>query len=197
MMLNISAIIIASGKSERFGSDKLMYKVNSKPIIYYVINNVIKAKFTERLIILRNTDLKEYAENQGLNTVWNQYYENGMSESIILGIKNISDSSDAAMIIPGDIPMMTSDNLNSLINHFIESRKEIVGFLLNGIPVSPVIFSRKYFNELLQLKGDHGGKPVIMKHMDDFTGIEVSDNSHMDIDTIRDADEFKKIINKS
>ncbi len=197
MMLNISAIIIASGKSERFGSDKLMYKVNSKPIIYYVINNVIKAKFTERLIILRNTDLKEYAENQGLNTVWNQYYENGMSESIILGIKNISDSSDAAMIIPGDMPMMTSDNLNSLINHFIESRKEIVGFLLNGIPVSPVIFSRKYFNELLQLKGDHGGKPVIMKHMDDFTGIEVSDNSHMDIDTIRDADEFKKIINKS
>ena len=196
-MLNISAIIIASGKSERFGSDKLMYKVNSKPIIYYVINNVIKAKFTERLIILRNTDLKEYAENQGLNTVWNQYYENGMSESIILGIKNISDSSDAAMIIPGDMPMMTSDNLNSLINHFIESRKEIVGFLLNGIPVSPVIFSRKYFNELLQLKGDHGGKPVIMKHMDDFTGIEVSDNSHMDIDTIRDADEFKKIINKS
>ena len=197
MMLNISAIIIASGKSERFGSDKLMYKVNSKPIIYYVINNVIKAKFTERLIILRNTDLKEYAENQGLNTVWNQYYENGMSESIILGIKNISDSSDAAMIIPGDMPMMTSDNLNSLINHFIESRKEIVGFLLNGIPVSPVIFSRKYFNELLQLKGDHGGKPVIMKHMDDFTGIEVSDNSNMDIDTIRDADEFKKIINKS
>ena len=197
MMLNISAIIIASGKSERFGSDKLMYKVNSKPIIYYVINNVIKAKFTERLIILRNTDLKEYAENQGLNTVWNQYYENGMSESIILGIKNISDSSDAAMIIPGDMPMMTSDNLNSLINHFIESRKEIVGFLLNGIPVSPVIFSRKYFNELLQLKGDRGGKPVIMKHMDDFTGIEVSDNSHMDIDTIRDADEFKKIINKS
>ena len=197
MMQKISAIITASGKSERFGSDKLMHKVNSKSVIYYVIDSVINAKFSESLIVLRNTELKDYASNRGLKAVWNDSYEKGMSESIILGIKNVSINSDAAMIIPGDIPMMTSDYLNSLINHYIESRKGIAGFLLNGMPASPVIFSRKYFNELLQLKGDRGGKPVIMKHRDDFTGIDAPDNSLIDIDTIRDADEFKKIINKS
>ena len=196
-MPTISAIITASGKAERFGSDKLMYKVNSKPLIYYVIDNVIKANFYERLIVLRNNNLKQYAESSGFHTVWNDNYENGMSESIILGIKNVSLNSDAAMIIPGDIPLMTAGCLNRLIDHFNNSGKGIAGFLINGVPASPVIFSRKYFNELLQLKGDHGGKPVIMRHMDDFSGIEAPDNSLMDIDTISDAEKLEKIINKS
>ena len=69
--------------------------------------------------------------------------------------------------------------------------------MLSAVPASPVIFARKYFNELLQLKGDHGGKPVIMKHIDDFVGIEAPENSLMDIDTISDAEKLQKIINKS
>lgn len=120
-----------------------------------------------------------------------------MSQSIILGIRNVSENSDAAMIIPGDLPMMSSDYLNSLISHFDSCGKGIAGFLMHGSPVSPVIFSRKYFSELLNLKGDLGGKPVIMKHMDDFTGIEAPDDSLMDIDTLNDARAFEKIIHKS
>jgi molybdenum cofactor cytidylyltransferase len=196
-MVKVSAIIMASGKAERFGSEKLMYKVNSKPIILYVMESVIKAKFSERLIVLRNNELKEYAENQSFKVIWNNHYEKGMSESIILGIINISSNSDAAMIIPGDIPLMSSEYLNGLIDLYVHSGKGIAGFLLHGSPASPVIFSRKYFIELLQLKGDHGGKPVIMKHMDDFVGIEAPENSLMDIDTISDAEKLQKIINKS
>jgi molybdenum cofactor cytidylyltransferase len=195
-MPNISAIITASGKGERFGSDKLMYMVNYRPIIAYIIESVIKTKFNERLIVLRNNDLKKYAETLGFKTIWNNNYENGMSASIILGIMNISDDSDAAMIIPGDIPMMTSNYLNDLIDHF--NGNGIAGFLLKGVPASPVIFSRKYFNELLQLKGDRGGKSVIMNHIDDFTGIEAPNNSLMDIDTVNDAERFASILkNKS
>ncbi len=197
-MPNISAIITASGKGERFGSDKLMYMVNYRPIIAYIIESVIKTKFNERLIVLRNNDLKKYAETLGFKTIWNNNYENGMSASIILGIMNISDDSDAAMIIPGDIPMMTSNYLNDLIDHFNDNGNGIAGFLLKGVPASPVIFSRKYFNELLQLKGDRGGKSVIMNHIDDFTGIEAPNNSLMDIDTVNDAERFASILkNKS
>lgn len=196
-MPNISAIITASGKSERFGSDKLMHKVNYRPIIYYVMESVMRAKFSERLIVLRNYELKEYAESQNFKTIWNNNYEKGMSESIILGIKNVSLNSDAAMIIPGDIPLMSSEYLNNLIDFYSHSGKRIAGFLLNGVPSSPVIFARDYFNELLQLKGDRGGKPIIMTHMNDFTGIEAPDNSLMDIDTIRDAERLEKIIDKS
>ena len=196
-MVKISAIIMASGRAERFGSDKLMYRVDSKPIIHYVMESVMMSKFFEKLIILRNNELREYAEARNFKSIWNRNYEEGMSESIILGIKNVSLNSDAAMIIPGDIPMMGSEYLDSLIKLYGESGKGIAGFLLSGIPASPVIFGRKYFNELLQLKGDHGGKPVIMRHMGDFSGIEAPENSLMDIDTISDAEKLEKIINKS
>ncbi len=196
-MLKVSAIIMASGKAERFGSDKLMYKIDLKPIIHYVMESVMMSKFFEKLIILRNNELKEYAEARNFKAIWNKNYDKGMSESIILGIKNVSLNSDAAMIIPGDIPLMGSEYLDSLIKLYGESGKGIAGFLLSGVPASPVIFARKYFNELLQLKGDHGGKPVIMRHMDDFIGMEATDNSLMDIDTISDVEKLEKIINKS
>ncbi|WMT50673.1 MAG: nucleotidyltransferase family protein [Ferroplasma sp.] len=196
-MSHISAVITASGMAERFGSDKLMYIVNSIPIIHYTMENVLKAGFYERLIVLRNSELKQYAVNHGFIPVWNDEYKKGMSQSIILGIKNVSENSDAAMIIPGDLPMMPSDYLNSLISHFNTHGKGIAGFLMHGSPVSPVIFSRKYFKELLDLNGDRGGKPVIKRHMDDFTGMEAPDDSLMDIDTLDDARAFEKIIHKS
>lgn len=196
-MSHISAVITASGMAERFGSDKLMYMVNSIPIIHYTMENALRSEFYERLIVLRNSELKQYAVNHGFIPVWNDEYKKGMSQSIILGIKNVSENSDAAMIIPGDLPMMSSDYLNSLISHFNSHGNGIAGFLMHGSPVSPVIFSRKYFKELLGLNGDRGGKPVIKRHMDDFTGMEAPDDSLMDIDTLDDARAFEKIIHKS
>ena len=36
-----------------------------------------------------------------------------------------------------------------------------------------VFFDRKYYNELLSLEGDKGGKKVIMKHLDDTQIYEI------------------------
>lgn len=38
---------------------------------------------------------------------------------------------------------------------------------------NPCIFDRKYYNELLSLEGDKGGKKVIMKHLDDTQIYEI------------------------
>ena len=69
-MINISAIILASGKSTRFHSNKLLYKVNLKPVISYVIDNVSKSNFQERIIVLRNKEIEKYSIDKGFKTVW-------------------------------------------------------------------------------------------------------------------------------
>ena len=194
-MINISAIILASGKSTRFHSNKLLYKVNLKPVISYVIDNVSKSNFQERIIVLRNKEIEKYSIDKGFKTVWNKDFEKGMSTSIVHGIENISPNSDAAMIIPGDMPLLDPSALNGLIEYYKSSGKGISGFINNGTIISPVIFSRKYFKEILELKGDKGAKSIVLRHNNDFSGMEISGNLLTDIDTRDDTIEFRKFLN--
>jgi molybdenum cofactor cytidylyltransferase len=193
-MKKIAAIILASGKARRFKSNKLLYEVNSKPIISYVIDNVSKSNFQECIIVLRSNKIEKYAGKFNCKIVWNVDFENGMSTSIVHGIENVSQDMQAAMIIPGDMPLLDYNLFNNLMKHFILSGKGISGFVFNSTIISPVIFDRKYFAELHRLTGDKGAKSIIMKQFDDFSGMEVSGNQFMDIDTIDDALKFEKLI---
>jgi molybdenum cofactor cytidylyltransferase len=193
-MLKISAIVLASGKAERFASNKLLYKANGKPVISYVIDNVSKSNFYERIIVLRSKEIEEYAKPQKYKIVRNDDFEDGMSTSIVHGIENVAPESQAAMIIPGDMPHLDPISLNSLMKHYEISGKGIGVFLLNGTIISPVIFSRKYFGELTGIRGDKGGKSIIMMHPDDFSGLEVKEEILMDIDTVEDALKFEKLV---
>ncbi|MCL4312373.1 MAG: nucleotidyltransferase family protein [Candidatus Thermoplasmatota archaeon] len=194
-MVNVSAIILASGKSIRFNSNKLLYKVNLKPIISYIIDNVSNSNFQERIIVLRNKEIEKYSIDKGFKTVWNKDFEKGMSTSIVHGIENISPNSDAAMIIPGDMPLLDPSALNSLIEYYKSSGKGISGFINNGTIISPVIFSRQYFEEILELKGDKGAKSIVLIHDNDFSGMEISSNILIDIDTRDDVIQFRKFLN--
>lgn len=193
-MKRIAAIILASGKARRFKSNKLLYEVNSKPIISYVIDNVSKSNFQECIIVLRSKEIEKYSGKCGCKIVWNEDFECGMSASIVHGIENVSAEIDAAMIIPGDMPLLDYDLFNSLIKHFSASGKGISGFKCNGTIISPMIFDRKYFVELQKLAGDRGAKSIIREHFDDFSGMEVSGNQLMDVDTIEDALKFERLI---
>lgn len=50
---------------------------------------------------------------------------------------------------------------------------------------NPCIFSRKYFEELMELEGDVGGKRVIRKHRDDTSVLDVLDERELvDVDVM-------------
>jgi len=192
----ISGIITASGLSKRFGSDKLFYKINGKYIISYVIENVNNSNLNEKIIVINNYNKYKSIIPENFKIIINNDYLNGMSSSIINGIKNISINSEAAMIIPGDMPLINKNIINKLIEYFNKNNYGIAGLLDNDIIKSPVIFSRKYFNELLKLSGDHGGKIVIEKHLNDFSGIKIDENLLKDVDYINDAKLIEEMFNK-
>jgi len=192
----ISGIITASGLSKRFGSDKLFYKINGKYIISYIIENVNNSNLNEKIIVINNYNKYKNIIPENFKIIINNDYLNGMSSSIINGIKNISIYSNAAMIIPGDMPLINNNIINELIEYFNKNSYGIIGLSDNNIIKSPVIFSRKYFNELLKLSGDYGGKIVIEKHLNDFSGIKIDENLLKDVDYIDDIKFIEEMFNK-
>ncbi|WP_337860522.1 nucleotidyltransferase family protein [Ferroplasma sp.] len=194
-MQKICAIVVAAGQATRFHSNKLLYKINSKWIISYVIDNVSHSNFYRSIIVLRNQEIQDYSIKMGFKAVWNCCFEKGMSASIVKGLENIPPECDAVMIIPGDMPLVTSEYLNGLINHYELSGSGISGFEYNGEVITPVIFSKKYFPEILQLTGDKGAKSIVKKHFIDFSPLSIGKKAMTDIDTLEDAKKVEKILN--
>ena len=98
--------------------------------------------------------------------------EDGISSSVKIGL-NASLDADAVLFTVSDQPWLTSETICELIHVFLNTSKGIACVSCQGKMGNPCIFDRKYYNELLSLEGDKGGKKVIMKHLDDTQIYEI------------------------
>ena len=167
----ISAIIMASGFSRRMGENKLLMKYNNKFLIEYTLD-VIYEK------------IKEIGENLDFKVVKNKYPNRGISESIKLGIKNCEES-EGYMFFVGDQPLLDKKDIEKLINVFNEDTSFIVIPKYKNRFGNPVIYPKKYKEDILNLEGDKGGKSII-KSSDKIKYVDVCENTLFDIDNIDD-----------
>jgi len=109
-MQNISAIILAGGKSSRMGQNKALMKINGITIIELILNEI--SKISTDILISSNT-----TEYNFLNfKIVNDEIKNIVPISgIYSGLKNIKN--EKAIIVSCDIPFIN----NNLIEYLIEN----------------------------------------------------------------------------
>lgn len=84
---------------------------------------------------------------------------------MIAGLWATHPSSDGAMFLVGDQPLISKELINTLAEKFIAQSAWIRGApTFKHQPRNPVVFRRNLFPELLQLTGDGGGRILINKH---------------------------------
>jgi len=204
----IIGIILAAGKSTRFGSDKRRSRLaNGSGLLEQSILNA-SSIVNRVIVVLRATDQK-FAEQLRLRFTEPavQIYlapdsAAGMAHSLANAIHQLP-SCDGVMIFLGDMPYLAKATIEQLLAAFDEHRKEapiIVPTILSlrgtsadtiisdtitsdTVPGHPVIFSSAYLQELAQLTGDNGAKPVITRHQDNVIRVGVEDDGILkDID---------------
>lgn len=83
-----------------------------------------------------------------------------------------------------DQPWLRCETILELIEKFRKEKKGIACVQHNGKTGNPCIFSGKYFDELMELEGDVGGKRVIRKHREDTAVLDVPDERELlDVDS--------------
>lgn len=194
----ITAIVLAAGLGSRFGGDKLLTpiqhpdKTNSKQPLGLISALNVQPHVDEVICIIKPNDqaLKTLFESKGLKTICNANYETGLSSSIKAGIKACEDSQNHHyMICLADMPYIQAMTYKKIIEAFncIQTITRPMFITETGINKSghPVIFPHKYRNELLNLTGDEGGKPLIKRY--DVNQVITSDSGIiMDIDVKQD-----------
>ena len=186
--MKISVTILAAGRSQRMGDlNKLLLLIDDKPMIYSVCKMVLDAKINQVVLVTgyQNNEV-EKSIPKGIDTiVYNKNWESGMMSSIYAGMSKLEKDIDGNMIVLGDMPLISTMTINKIIIEFNNHNgNQIVYPTYENKQANPVVFPRKYFPEILNLKGDRGCKKLLKKYPGDAVGIPINtDDVVIDCDT--------------
>jgi molybdenum cofactor cytidylyltransferase len=190
--IHISGILLASGASRRIKSTKQLLIFQRKYLINYVINKILESKIDELFVILgyHHDEIANVIDPRP-KIVDNPGWKIGKSSSIKMGVKFAEKNTDGVIIFLVDQPFINKEIINTLINEFQRSIENIIVPRVNGRLCNPVLFGKKYYEELMDLSGEQGGKVIINKAKD-IRWIDWEDERLLlDIDTDED---YKNIL---
>lgn len=180
-------IILAAGEGKRFGGDKLMSDINGVKLYQYMENTYKKAyDFENKIIVGKDKEILDYFKERGFISVYNDRPDLGKSRSIKLAVKALKclEHSEAVMFGVCDQPLLKSETISKIIGQFQNFNKSIGSVRCNGRLGNPCIFSSKWFDELLDLGEDQGGKKLIKRHIQEVLFVDIEDEDELlDIDT--------------
>ncbi len=186
--MRIALVLTAAGSSKRFGSDKLAYPIDGKPMLLHALELYARLsdRFVSRTVVLKTgtSDRRTAAERMEYRVAENPEPERGMASSVVIGTEQAMKSDpDGILYAVGDQPRVTEKTVNALLDAFLKDPTRIVAPVANGRRGNPVLFPKDLFGELLQLSGDVGGSQVIAKHRGRLTTVEVPAAELYDVDT--------------
>lgn len=180
--MKIKAILLAAGNSTRFKENKLFSEVNGQKMIIYPLE-VLKDCGIESIIVSQYDGIARLADEYGFMFVFNDRPHRGISYSILLGLQQAKDA-DGVVFLVADQPFFKASSLRRMIEKVDE--KHILRCVSKTRKGNPVYFPKCYFNELMNLKGDVGGKQVIAHHFESVEEIMCDEKELIDIDTFDD-----------
>jgi len=161
-MSEIAILILAAGSSSRMGKAKQLLPFKHTTLLGWAIEQA-QATNAENIICVLGANVEKIEKSilkYNVRTVLNTDYLNGLSASIVKGIKELKKE-DAVLIILADQPNITSEYLNKLLEKYRKTPSKIIASNYNGFPGVPAIFPKKYYPELLNLRGDMGAKEFL------------------------------------
>jgi len=197
----ISTVVLAAGRAERMGEEKLLLPLCEKPVLQWVLESALAAARHEIVCVVR--DLKTLRRKISLvdkRLYWlvNPAADGDQSSSLIAGLWAIDPKSDGALFLAGDQPMIRSELIQALVERFENSSSLIVAPRFRGRIRNPVLIRRELFPELLQLAGDADARALAEKHRGKTALIEWNDAvSFVDIDVREDYERLKRSISPS
>lgn len=108
----VTCIILAGGKSTRFGENKLLHDYFGTPLIKHTINTV--PSFIDKIVIVTGKYHEELSQVlKGYSLIENKDYEKGMFSSVLAGVKEVEGD---FFVLPADSPFVKEDTYKKLMN---------------------------------------------------------------------------------
>ncbi len=185
----MSAILLAAGSGSRFGGGKLLARLPDRTPIGVASWRNLASAVSRCIAVVRTGDtaLRDMLEAEGAQVVECSDAQNGMSRSLIAGLRATGDV-DGWVIALGDMPYIRPATITKVLEA-IGAGALIALPTYHGKRGHPVGLSARLRKELLEVQGDEGAREVVKRHADDCLLIECDDPGILrDIDAREDID---------
>jgi len=183
MMANsLACIVLAAGKSRRFGADKRQARNSQGQTLLGLALENIPSGFRQHILVLHPGDeavASAYAANWQI--VYAEQAEQGMGNSLAAAIPHVADCT-AVLIALADMPLVLPETFTLLAEAARPDR--IVVPFFEQQRGNPVVIGRDFLPTLAALKGDSGARQLMQQHPELVVRLEVNDPGVLrDIDT--------------
>jgi molybdenum cofactor cytidylyltransferase len=207
----ITGIILAAGKGERFGGDKCLARLPNGVAMGVAAASNLAQVVDELICVVRPQDELLQAEllKAGLKIVICQDADAGMSASLREGIK-ASPSASGWIIALADMPLIKPSTYQAIVTEAIKQTKDlkhteaikqdqtvsatqqpIIVPSYQGQDGHPVYFPARFRDELLALSGDRGAKKLLHQYPESVQRTALEDAGILkDFDTRADFEAF-------
>jgi molybdenum cofactor cytidylyltransferase len=181
----IAGILLAAGRSERYGKQKLLEAWRGESLIRHPARALLESGLAPVLVVVpEDPRFAEALDGLELQLIENPQAQLGISHSIGLGVRLLPGSASAALIAVADQPLLSGELVSQLLAAFKPG--SIVAPRYGGEPGNPRVYDRRFFAELLELSGDVGGQVVCSRHPHAMIEIEMEPGLGVDIDRPED-----------
>jgi CTP:molybdopterin cytidylyltransferase MocA/SAM-dependent methyltransferase len=186
----VAAIVLAAGAGSRFGGGKLLAPVEGRPILQHVLDRLAASGIDDVIVVLGDdaAAIEGAIDWRDERRVRNPDPSRGLSSSLQVGLADIRDDADAAMIVLGDQPLVPPRAVRALLDAGPDDTRPVV------VPVygddagrNPVLLRRAAFSLVAEASGDHGLGPLLADHPELVREIPIRvEGGNPDVDTRAD-----------
>ncbi|MBV1887437.1 MAG: NTP transferase domain-containing protein, partial [Parvibaculaceae bacterium] len=184
----IAALVLAAGLSRRMGTrNKLVEEINGKPLVAQCVDTVLAAGVDSLTLVTGHEAniVQETLAGRSINIVHNPNYADGLASSLKAGVTALPPC-DAFIVCLGDMPDIQTADIQKLVSAYDRDEGRLICLpVVNGKRGNPVLWDRAFANDMLNLTGDQGAKPLMRENEDVICEVEIEHAGPLsDIDTL-------------
>jgi molybdenum cofactor cytidylyltransferase len=187
----IAAVVLAAGRSSRMGGpNKLLAEIGGKPLVRHVVDAALASRARPVIVVTGHQRDKVEAALAGLPVkfVHNPHFADGLGTSLKAGIAALGTlpaEADGAIVCLGDMPQVDAALIDRLIGAFDPEHGALVVVpTIDGKRGNPVVWSRRFFPDLMAVEGDVGARYLIGRYTEAVAEVPLSGTAALtDVDT--------------
>ncbi len=192
-----AAVVLAAGRARRFGGPKLTMPFGDSTVLGSVVSALVGAGVDPIVVVWGGNapEVEPTLAGHDVTLVQNPDPARGMLSSVQAGAAALPEETDSFLIALGDQPRVRAEHIRRLLHEHEASGRGVAIPTYGGKRGHPVLFERRYRDQILEMDTSRTLRDLIHAHAGDVVEVEMSSNAVIrDIDTESDyRDELRRI----
>jgi molybdenum cofactor cytidylyltransferase len=189
--MSVGGIVLAAGSSSRIGQPKALLEIAGGTFLERAAGILLQGGCETVVVVLAKGEASrrsgELVRACGARPVENPHENAEQVDSLRVGLEALPAEVEAAIALPVDHALASSDTVAALIRTFRSSGAPIVRPVYRDRPGHPVLFAREVWGELADPGLERGARDVIRRHAEEVRDVHLDDRGVIvDVDTPAD-----------